>query len=204
MLTGWRTQSASAEGLVFPSATGERLDNVTKAWTSVLGAAGITSFRWHDMRHHFASKLVMLGVDLNTVRELLGHSTYAMTLRYTHLAPQHAAAAVARLVGPTWPTSTSSPPIRGRRSRGLARGRQQLPQAGCRSGGGPWLGDRGPGGCHVEHMRQVAAGKGTGRYAKRLQQRQADWQHLIRYSEVIRARQRGLSYTKAYLETPKP
>jgi len=40
----------------------------------------------------------MASVDLNTVRELLGHRKIAMTLRYAHLAPQHKAAAVERLV----------------------------------------------------------------------------------------------------------
>ena len=98
VLEGWRAQAGKLEGLVFPGRGGERLNNTHKAWTTVLAAAGIRDFRWHDLRHHFASRLVMLGVDLNTVRELLGHSTYAMTLRYAHLAPEHKAAAVSRLV----------------------------------------------------------------------------------------------------------
>jgi integrase len=95
---GWRDQSLTASGLVFPARSGEALTHVRRAWESTLRAAGITRFRWHDLRHSFASKLVMAGVDLNTVRELLGHSDYAMTQRYAHLAPEHKAAAVARLV----------------------------------------------------------------------------------------------------------
>jgi integrase len=92
-LTQWRKQGSPA-GLVFPGKAGAPLDNINNAWRRLLKAAQITGFRFHDLHHTFASKLVMAGVDLNTVRELLGHSDIAMTLRYAHLAPAHKAAAV--------------------------------------------------------------------------------------------------------------
>lgn len=92
-LTDWKDQ-AGASTYVFPSQSGGRLDNVKKSWEGLLKLAGISGFRWHDLRHTFASKLVMAGVPLNTVRELLGHSDIKMTLRYAHLAPDSKAAAV--------------------------------------------------------------------------------------------------------------
>ena len=62
-----------------------------------LEMARITNFHWHDLRHTFASRLVMAGVDIRTVQELMGHKTITVTMRYAHLAPQHQLAAVQRL-----------------------------------------------------------------------------------------------------------
>jgi integrase len=109
-LTGWRAQAAGLDGLVFPGAGGAKLNNVHNSWQGLLKAAGIRRLRWHDLRHSFGSRLVMLGVDLNTVRELLGHSSYSMTLRYAHLAPEHRAAAVARLDAATPPRARPETP----------------------------------------------------------------------------------------------
>ena len=98
MLKKWRTQ-ADGDGLVFPARDGRRFNHIRRSWAGVLDVAGISDFRWHDMRHHFASRLVMADVSLNVVRELLGHADIAMTLRYAHLSPEHKAEAVAKLVG---------------------------------------------------------------------------------------------------------
>jgi integrase len=103
VLDAWRKQTHGEDsGLVFPSPkTGEEMDNCQSAWEKLLQDADIKKFRWHDMRHDFASQLVMKGVDLNTVRELMGHSDMKMTLRYAHLAPSVKADAVKLLSKPT-------------------------------------------------------------------------------------------------------
>ncbi|PCI36395.1 MAG: recombinase [Thiotrichales bacterium] len=97
VLKQWYKQS-SKSGLVFPNKDGKRFDNIYKSWRNLLKTTTMEEFRFHDLRHDFASKLVMAGVDLNTVRELLGHSDIKMTLRYAHLSPKHKANAVAKLV----------------------------------------------------------------------------------------------------------
>lgn len=101
VLTNWKPASPAPDGFVFPGSDATTpLTEARGAWEGILKKAAIVSFRFHDTRHTFASKLVMAGVDLNTVRELLGHRKIAMTLRYAHLAPEHKAAAVERLVSP--------------------------------------------------------------------------------------------------------
>jgi integrase len=96
-LSRWHNQSKRTDpnSLVFPSPkTGKKMDNCNTAWDNLLKQADIENFRWHDMRHDFASQLVMAGVDLNTVRELMGHAALKMTLRYAHVAPENKLQAV--------------------------------------------------------------------------------------------------------------
>jgi integrase len=59
--------------------------------------AKIENFRWHDLRHTFASRLVRKGVPLPVVQTLLGHKSIHMTMRYSHLAPNDLAEAVGKL-----------------------------------------------------------------------------------------------------------
>jgi integrase len=84
---------------VFPSVrTGDSLQGSRGWFPSALEEAKIEGYTWHCNRHTFASRLVMAGVDLRTVAELLGHRTLQMVMRYSHLAPEHQASAVDRLV----------------------------------------------------------------------------------------------------------
>ncbi len=82
---------------VFLAGDGTRLCSPRFWFTAAVEAAGLKDFTWHCLRHTFASRLVMAGVDLRTVQELMGHKTIQMTVRYAHLAPQHRLAAVQRL-----------------------------------------------------------------------------------------------------------
>ena len=68
---------------------GKRIIDIKRSYSTAVKNSGIKDFTFHDLRHTFASHLVMNGVDLNTVRELLGHKTLQMTLRYSHLSASH-------------------------------------------------------------------------------------------------------------------
>jgi site-specific recombinase XerD len=72
-----------------------------KFWTAALTAAKITDFHWHDLRHTFASRLVMNGVDIYTVSKLMRHETLNVTKRYAHLAAAHLRDAADRFSGVT-------------------------------------------------------------------------------------------------------
>lgn len=76
---------------------GNRYTDIKKPFQRTLKKASIENFRFHDLRHTFASHLVMSGVPLNTVRELLGHSTMEMTLRYAHLSNENKKQAISYL-----------------------------------------------------------------------------------------------------------
>jgi integrase len=91
-LTDLRKRAAS--DYVFPGGIPSR------RFTGASKEVGIRNFIWHSLRHTFASRLVMAGVDLRTVQELMGHRTITTTMRYAHLAPAHKAEAVERLLVP--------------------------------------------------------------------------------------------------------
>jgi integrase len=74
--------------------TGTRYQDIKRSFATACHKAAIMDFKFHDLRHTFASHLIMAGVDLTTVSRLLGHKSLAMTLRYSHLAPDHLQRAV--------------------------------------------------------------------------------------------------------------
>jgi integrase len=69
----------------------------TKAWTAALKGAGIEDFRWHDLRHTWASWQRQAGTATHELQRLGGWRTGAMVERYAHLAPDHLALAASRL-----------------------------------------------------------------------------------------------------------
>jgi integrase len=74
---------------VFCDSQGRRFYQVRRSFTSACRRAGIEAFRFHDLRHTFASQLVMRGASLKAVQELLGHADLKMTMRYAHLSQEH-------------------------------------------------------------------------------------------------------------------
>ena len=107
--TLWRF--SEGKGRVFGHLYASNTTKGAREWfEQALVEAKISNFRWHDLRHTFASRLVMKGVGIHTVQQLLGHKTIQVTLRYAHLAPEHQLEAVQRLcdtgMAPNEPTDT--------------------------------------------------------------------------------------------------
>ncbi len=83
------TRRIDIQHVFYDPVIGKPYKDVKHSFHSACNRSGIKDFHFHDLRHTFASHLVMAGVDITTVKELLGHKTLAMTLRYSHLAPAH-------------------------------------------------------------------------------------------------------------------
>jgi integrase len=73
------------------------MEAIGSAWKRSLRRAGIEKFRFHDLRHTWASWHVMSGTSLQELMELGGWKSYEMVLRYAHLAPEHLSTAAARI-----------------------------------------------------------------------------------------------------------
>jgi site-specific recombinase XerD len=95
-------------GPVIRNAEGGALASPRYWFEPAVKRAKIRSFSWHCLRHTFASRLVMAGVDLRTVQELMGHKSIQMTVRYSHLNPKHTLAAVEQLTGAVSATPTDT------------------------------------------------------------------------------------------------
>lgn len=82
---------------VFSNQQGRPIGDIKKGFSSALKRAGIADFHFHDLRHTFGSQMVMQGVDIRTVQQLMGHKEIKMTMRYSHLSPEHVQEAIERL-----------------------------------------------------------------------------------------------------------
>jgi integrase len=98
-----------ASGRVFQSAkTGAPLENGRHWFADAVTEAQIKNFRWHDLRHTFASRLRMKRAPFEDISDLLGHKSLTMTRRYAHLGPNKLHAVVS-LLRPSDTTSDTNP-----------------------------------------------------------------------------------------------
>jgi integrase len=88
---------------------GRQVSEVKRSFKKALDDAGIEDFRFHDLRHTFASHMVMRGASIKEVQEILGHKSLTMTVRYAHLSQEYKKKAVNLLNGLTAPASKNKP-----------------------------------------------------------------------------------------------
>ena len=88
-----------------PRRNGQAYRSIRKGFRLACEAAGLTDVSPHVLRHTFASRLAMAGVDSRTIQDLGGRRSLAMVERYTHLSPTHKAAAVERIASPEFPNA---------------------------------------------------------------------------------------------------
>ncbi len=76
--------------LVFPTFNGTKIlpSNLRRAFYEALRKAGIENFKFHDLRHTFATRLVQRETDIYMISKLLGHEDIRMTQRYSHHSPE--------------------------------------------------------------------------------------------------------------------
>lgn len=89
-----RSEESKDTDIVFPGLSGNML---SMAFRRACGKAKITNFRFHDLRHTFASHLTMAGYNQRTIQHLLGHKDPRMTVRYAHLSDDYLSQAVKAL-----------------------------------------------------------------------------------------------------------
>ena len=119
---------------VFPHKSGpnagEPVQDIKNGFHAALEMAEIENFTWHDLRHTFASWLMMRGASLRSVAELLGHTSMKMTMRYAHLSPAFLSAEVSLLDPPKPPSAT---PEKGKKSKRARKGQSDPSDSSSRS-----------------------------------------------------------------------
>jgi len=90
---------------VFAKRDGTRVHSIKTAFDAACERAGLADVSPHTLRHTFASKRAMAGVDPRTIQDLVGWRSLLMVQRYTHLSPAHKAAAIERIASPEFPNA---------------------------------------------------------------------------------------------------
>lgn len=98
VLQAWQHNKRN-EFVFYNAETGRPFVDLKAGFALACRKAGISGVSWHTLRHTFASRLVKRGVDIVTVKELLGHSSVTVTMRYTHTNLESKRAAVHALTG---------------------------------------------------------------------------------------------------------